>query len=75
MKRGKTGKHGKVVKKEKMVDFRSTSLLPARKREVSRRRGEPREPVSSKPGRTSKTVGAFQKHPLEPRLRTILFNI
>ena len=67
--RGKTGKHGKVGV-EKVVGFNPASLFPEKKREAITQGGtrgkttchgrEPREPVSSKAGRTSKTAGTFQ---------------
>ena len=65
-------KDRKSRNEEKVVGFSSASLFQVRKREIvahggtmepeDRYGGEPREPVSSKVGRTSENAGAFQIH-------------
>ena len=64
-----------------MLGFSLASLFPPRKQEAvtqsgtmepegqtARRGGEPREPVLSKAGRTSKNAGAFQIHTRKTRI-------
>ena len=69
------------MSEEKVVGFSSASLFPVRKREAVTQGGaaetgglttrhgvEPREPVSSKVGRTSETTGVFQVHSRKTRI-------
>ena len=70
---GQEKRKEKKGREEKAVDFSSTSLFPARKREAvvkvetvgqqtTRRGGHPGEPATPKAGRTCETAAAFQIH-------------